>query len=133
MSSHPTVARSRFRCLKHKTREPCESVHLAEWMRNESGVWSLSPAYDVTFAYHPDSIWLRQHLMSVNGKFQGITEKDLLVLADQFEVPNARQIIGEVSEVVANWATFAAQAGIGTERVHEVQTRLNEVSAELRA
>ncbi|MFT4228949.1 MAG: hypothetical protein QM602_01510, partial [Microbacterium sp.] len=92
----------------------------------------LSPAYDLTYAYNPGSIWLRRHLMSVNGRFEGIGEADLLLLADQFEVPGARGIVGEVSEAVARWPEFAREAGISQPRRAEVQARLNEVRAELK-
>ena len=40
----------------------------------------LSPAYDVTHAHNPRGQWTYQHLLSVNGKFSGITRSDLLVI-----------------------------------------------------
>ncbi|WP_125099619.1 type II toxin-antitoxin system HipA family toxin [Leucobacter chromiireducens] len=95
------------------------------------GVWQLSPAYDLTFAYSPTSVWLRQHLMSVNGRFERITERDLLTLADQFGVPGARGILAEVADAVARWPEFAAASGISAARVAEVGARLAEVRAEL--
>jgi hypothetical protein len=38
------------------------------FLMDPQGDWHLAPAYDVTYAYHPESLWLRQHQMSVNGK-----------------------------------------------------------------
>ncbi|MDQ1570824.1 MAG: serine/threonine-protein kinase HipA [Actinomycetota bacterium] len=74
--------------------------------------WSLSPAYDVTFAYNPRGEWTYQHLMSVNGKFSGITRDDLKIVADRFQVPRASRIITEVADAVAQWGDFAASAGL---------------------
>jgi serine/threonine-protein kinase HipA len=74
--------------------------------------WSLSPAYDITFAYNPRGEWTYQHLMSVNGKFSGITRDDLKIVADRFQVPRASRIITEVADAVAQWGDFAASAGL---------------------
>jgi serine/threonine-protein kinase HipA len=97
----------------------------------EGGTWSLSPAYDVTFAYSPNSQWLRQHLMSVNGKFEEISRTDLMTLADQFSVPDARGIIDDVRAVVSRWPEFAADAGLSAARREEIAHRLDEVAREL--
>lgn len=76
--------------------------------------WELAPAYDVTHAFNPKGEWTYQHLMSVNGKFQGITRDDLLADADRFGVRKPREILAEVRAVVENWQEFALQAGIDT-------------------
>lgn len=97
------------------------------FLMREDGTWQLSPAYDVTYAYNPNNVWLRQHLMSVNGKFEGISRRDLLSLADQFSVPGARAILNEVTEAVAQWPGFAADAGISAARTAEVAETLREI------
>lgn len=101
------------------------------FVRTEQGEWSLSPAYDVTYAYSPHNRWLRQHLMSVNGKFEAISRGDLMMLADQFEVANARAVINEVVDVVSGWSRYADRAGISRNRRIEVQARLAEVQRDL--
>ena len=35
-------------------------------------LWSLSPAYDVTFSYRKDSIWVNAQQMFINGKSDAI-------------------------------------------------------------
>ncbi len=69
--------------------------------------------------------------MSVNGKFSRITAGDLLRLADQFDVPDARGILGEVRAAVARWPKHAAAAGLSDERTQVVSARLREVEREL--
>jgi serine/threonine-protein kinase HipA len=77
--------------------------------------WSLAPAYDVTYAYNSESVWTHQHLMSVNGRFQGITRADLLDVADRFGVQSARSILDEILDAVARWSDFAAEAEVPLE------------------
>jgi len=88
----------------------------------KGSTWRLSPAYDVTHAYNPDGAWTYQHLMSVNGKFDGILEADLITVAERFSVPRAKEGLREVQGAVQRWAEFAELAGLSgahTKRVAE--------------
>jgi len=48
---------------------------------NKNEQWELSPAYDVCHGYRPDSPWVSQQSLSVNGKRQGFKRQDLLEVA----------------------------------------------------
>ena len=98
----------------------------------ESGRWQLAPAYDVTHAHNPQSRWTAQHLMAVNGRTRDITRADLATVADRFEVPSARAIIGSVLDAVDSWAEFAAQAEVGPSAVDEVSRDIETMSGPLR-
>lgn len=76
------------------------------------GEWQLSPAYDITYARDATNVWLRQHLMSVNGKFSEIGRADLLAVADRFAVPGAKVALRSVSDALDSWPEFAATAGV---------------------
>lgn len=80
-------------------------------LKEEAG-WELSPAYDITHAYNPNGEWNSQHLMSVNGKFTGITHQDFIEVADRFAIGRAERIIRRVADAVAAWSEFAKQAGL---------------------
>ncbi|HZZ20995.1 MAG TPA: type II toxin-antitoxin system HipA family toxin [Opitutaceae bacterium] len=82
------------------------------FMMKEGGDWQLAPAYDVTYAYRPESEWVSAHQMSVNGKFANAGREDFLALADTFAVPGARDIIEEVWAAALRWPEFAAKAGV---------------------
>jgi serine/threonine-protein kinase HipA len=82
--------------------------------------WQLSPAYDVTYAYNPQGEWTYQHLMSVNGRFRGISTDDFLAVADRHQVPRARAAIRAVEQAVAAFDDFAAQAGLTPEQASAV-------------
>ena len=90
------------------------------FLMDASGQWQLSPAYDVTHAYNPKGEWTYQHLMSVNGKFQGITRADLEAVGDRFLIPGYRRIIKSVSEAVGRWPEFAGAAGLPPAEIQRV-------------
>ncbi len=90
------------------------------FLMDESGKWQLAPAYDVTHAYNPKGEWTYQHLMSVNGKFQGITRADLEAVGDRFLIPGYRRIIKSVSEAVGRWPEFAGAAGLPPAEIQRV-------------
>ena len=74
--------------------------------------WKLAPAYDVTHAHNPKGEWTNQHLMSVNGKFNGIMREDLLTVADRFGIGTAGQVIKQVGYAVKAWPDFASLADV---------------------
>jgi serine/threonine-protein kinase HipA len=82
------------------------------FLLKEGGLWELAPAYDVTHAFNPKGAWTYQHLMSVNGKFQGIGREDLLADADRFGVRRPRELLGDVRAALESWPDFAQKAGL---------------------
>jgi serine/threonine-protein kinase HipA len=82
--------------------------------------WALAPAYDVTHAYNPKGEWTYQHLMSVNGKFNGIARTDLLQEADRFGVRSPARILGDVTAALDAFSQFAGEAGLPAARVDQV-------------
>jgi len=86
----------------------------------QGGKWELAPAYDVTHAYNPKGEWTYQHLMSINGKFSGISRSDLLTVADRFTIGRAEEIIKQVDEAVARWPRFAREAGITPDEIERI-------------
>jgi serine/threonine-protein kinase HipA len=90
------------------------------FLMGEDGTWSLAPGYDITYAYNPQGAWTHQHLMSVNGRFSGITRKDIIDVADRFGVPAPAAIIDEVEETVNSFPDFAERAQIPRTSVQEI-------------
>ena len=84
------------------------------FLLSHGGRWQLAPAFDVTFAYDPASLWLSQHLMSVNGRTDGITRQDVLAVADRFSIPGAKLALERVNAAVADWRQHADSAGVGS-------------------
>jgi serine/threonine-protein kinase HipA len=84
------------------------------FLMDQGGNWSLSPAFDVTFAYNPAGDWTAQHQMTLNGKRDGFSLEDFERCAGSVSMKRGRAvaILGEVRDAVANWPEHAAAAGV---------------------
>ena len=78
----------------------------------KEGNWELAPAYDICFAYRPDSDWVSQHNLSVNGKRKNITKDDLIAVAKNMNIKKASTIIEHISYTVTNWYEYAEKANV---------------------
>ena len=82
------------------------------FLMGEDGVWNLSPAYDMGYAYNPDGGWTATHQMSINGKFDDISREDLLKFASQNNIKDAATTIDEICETVSHWPEIAKSCGV---------------------
>ena len=100
-----------------------DHVKNVSFLMDKRGRWSLSPAYDVTYAYNPHGMWTGTHQMTVNGKRDAITMQDLLSTARNMGVKNAEaeRIISEVRESQAGWLQFAEKAGLQESTAMKIQ------------
>lgn len=73
------------------------------WREGGSG-WELSPAYDETHAYDPNSKWVAKDLTSVNGKFDAITKAELRAVAERFDVlAEFNAVVERVEAALHRW------------------------------
>jgi serine/threonine-protein kinase HipA len=93
-------------------------------LRQDSRMWELAPAYDVTFAHNPKGEWTSQHLMSVNGKFKDFEVADLLAEARRFGIGSASRVIREVRAAIKGWHGFAKKADLPEPQIQQVQEQL---------
>ena len=91
------------------------------FLLRQGSSWELAPAYDVTFAHNPQGEWTSQHLMSVNGKYKGFTQDDLLALADRFGIGEATRVIDEVRSAIKAWPTYAKKAGVTQKEIERIR------------
>ncbi|MEX0669346.1 MAG: HipA domain-containing protein [Pirellulales bacterium] len=84
------------------------------FLMNKQGQWSLSPAFDVMYAYNASGSWTANHQMSLAGKRDGFTIDDLKTVAETASMKRGRAetIAREVVEAVSRWREFASQAGV---------------------
>jgi serine/threonine-protein kinase HipA len=89
-----------------------DHVKNVSFLMDRAGIWRLSPAYDVTFAYEPSNRWLSSHQMTVNGKRSAITSDDLISSGIYMDISSAKskRIVDEVSGAVSRWLEFAQDA-----------------------
>jgi len=96
------------------------------FLMDKAGRWTLSPAFDVTYAYNPSGDWTARHQMTVNGKSDGITLADFEAVArtGSMKRGRAQTIYDEVHAAVSRWPEFAEEAGIEAPRIESVQRAL---------
>lgn len=82
------------------------------FLMDHHGQWRLSPAYDMGFAYNPNGAWTKTHQMSINGKFDDLTRRDLLECAAVNNIKNATEIIDQICEVASGWPVLAKDWGV---------------------
>lgn len=95
------------------------------FLMNSEGKWSLSPAYDVTFAFNPSNFWLKAHQMTINGKKENIELNDVLSLAKNVNIKKPQQIIDECREAILKWDEFAEKAIIPLAQQKEIKSLFN--------
>ncbi|MGL1935157.1 MAG: type II toxin-antitoxin system HipA family toxin [Fibrobacterales bacterium] len=88
------------------------------FLMDVNGRWSLSPAYDVTYSYNPNGQWTNKHQMTINGKRDGFTLKDLITVGRGIRLQDSEKIIREICDVVGEFSYIAEKCGIDA-KVHD--------------
>ncbi len=93
------------------------------FLMDRAGHWSLSPAFDVVYAYNPAGRWTSAHQMSVNGKRDEITLKDLRQVAELVSVKRSRadELLARVVDAVGRWPEVAGDAGVSEDRIARIE------------
>jgi len=73
----------------------------------ENEEWKLTPAYDLIFAYNPESYWLKNHNINVNGKSNNITQEDLVSVGEKYGIKKSEKIIFHIGEIIHNFSCYA--------------------------
>lgn len=95
----------------------------------QGGRWELAPAYDICHAYRPDSIWVSQHALSINGKRKGFLPEDFLNIGKSMNIKNAREMIKNVNNVVSQWSKYADGVAVDPKKKSEIQETLIRMDA----
>lgn len=103
------------RMIFDKVAKNCDDhIKNISFFMNRDGVWRLAPAYDMTFSYRPDCIWISEYQMQINGKRDNLTVGDSRAYGRNIGLNDKK--IGEIIEnaivVVNNWPKYAEHAGV---------------------
>jgi serine/threonine-protein kinase HipA len=85
-----------------------------------AGSWSLTPAYDLTFA--KGGGWTATHQMRVADKRSGITRKDLIGVAETFGLRDPSAEVDRIAEAIGRWPTYAAEQGVPRGTIDRIST-----------
>lgn len=103
-----------------------DHVKNISFLMDRNAVWTLSPAYDVTFACDSGNKWLRSHQMSINGKRSNILQEDMTSCGQNMDLKTSRckKIIEEVREAITDWPSIAISVGIREKTIQLISTEM---------
>ena len=94
------------------------------FLMGEDGHWGLSPAYDMGYAYNPNGGWTAMHQMSIEGKFDNITQADLMTFAKANNIKDAKEVIEKVTEEAEHWPDIAKECEVPAEMVDKIRPNM---------
>lgn len=119
------VAEQQFRRMVFNVvaRNQDDHVKNIAFLMDRDGRWSLSPAFDLVYAYNPTGRQTSQHQMSINGKRDEFTLADLRRVAEVASMKQGRaaEILAEVTEAAEAWPELASGAGIDEGRIAQIE------------
>ncbi|HHT77508.1 MAG TPA: type II toxin-antitoxin system HipA family toxin [Clostridiaceae bacterium] len=103
-----------------------DHVKNISFLMDRNAAWTLSPAYDVTFACDSGYKWLRSHQMSINGKRSNILPEDMTSCGQYMDLKTSRckKIIEEVREAITDWPSIAISVGIREKTIQLISTEM---------
>ena len=101
-------------CFNIVARNQDDHVKNISFLMDKNGKWRLAPAYDLTFSYRPDSIWVGQHQMTMSGKRSGFTLADFTAASTAMRIKphRAKEILEQVELHTKNFPVYANAAGV---------------------
>jgi serine/threonine-protein kinase HipA len=95
------------------------------FVMDDTGEWSLSPAYDLCFATGPGG----EHTMAVLGEGRSPTREHVLRLAAQFDIKpsDSADVISQVNDANANWPRFASEAACTKKTAKAINSHLRSL------
>lgn len=99
------------------------------FLMDMSGTWSLSPAFDISYAWNPGGAWTGQHQTSLAEKRDGFNTEDLLGFGENVGLKKvrAKRVLSEVSAAVSRWVEFAQVAGVTQERSRQIEQAFRRI------
>ena len=107
-----------------------DHVKNISFLMDRNGIWSLSPAYDMTFACDSKNKWLQAHQMTINGRRSNITIQDIITCGQNMDLKKSKcqKIIEEVKSVVCEWPEIAQSVKIRENTIDLIQKELERNS-----
>ena len=96
------------------------------FLMDKAGVWSLSPAFDLTYAYNPAGLWTSRHQMTINGKTGDFTREDFKTVAQMAGLKRGKHlsILAEVMDTIKEWRSYANSAGVPASQREQIMRTL---------
>ena len=114
-----------FNVLSHNRDDHAKNF---SFLMDQSGIWCLSPSYDLTFSSGPAG----EHCSMVMGEGKNPGMSHLLELAkiSSIKKTEAVNIISEVKSSVSKWPEFAEKASVSTARSKMIEATIKKIIKE---
>ncbi|MCT7487061.1 HipA domain-containing protein [Aliarcobacter cryaerophilus] len=91
---------------------------------DKNGIWNLSPAYDIT--YSNGAGYTKNHQLSLNGKTNDFTLKDILGLAKKHSIKEnvAKEYLEQIVEVFSGFKNRAGELDIRGKTIQRIGNEL---------
>jgi serine/threonine-protein kinase HipA len=93
------------------------------WLMNDLGIWSLAPAYDLTYS----STAIDEHSTRVAGEGANPGRVNIMTLAEEFSISKPSEIIEEVQESISNWPVIAKESGVSSDSINRIQKKFEQL------
>ncbi len=105
-----------------------DHVKNISFLMDRNGIWTLSPAYDVTFACDSRNRWLQAHQMTINGKKSDILMSDMIACGRNMDITTSKcmKIINEVKAAVNEWPKVAQSVEIREKTIDLINGEIGE-------
>ena len=94
------------------------------FLMNKAGEWSLSPAYDLTFAIGPGG----EHSMTVDGEGRSPSMENIYRLGEKsgLKKRDITLIIDQIIPVVSSWPQYAEISGVSEQTMRTIHKNMEE-------
>jgi serine/threonine-protein kinase HipA len=93
------------------------------FLMDAKGVWSLAPAYDLTFSSSSQGY----HSTACAKNYVDPGRKELLELANALSINKAKHTIDEIKSVVDSWRNYAELSGVSEASIKTIETSLKTI------
>lgn len=90
------------------------------FMMNRKGVWSITPAYDITYANGVE--YTKNHQLSIRGKVNDFAIEDLLYIAKESSIKEswAKETIQHIIHIVSSFEKRAQELNINEKHISRI-------------
>ena len=113
--------------FNHRTFNLDDHVKNISFLMDRRGIWTLAPAYDMTFAFDPGNRWLKMHQMTINGKRIGISMNDIYEAGKNMGLPlrKCKEITAQIDSIAADWRKYASSCDISSSLQKSIDDVIN--------
>lgn len=112
--------RAAFNILAHNRDDHSKNF---AFLMNAQGIWSLAPAYDLTFSASSQGF----HSTACAKNYVNPGRKELLELASIFSINRADEILRDIKDIIDNWQMFAEAADVSKGSINIIANSLNSI------